>query len=74
MRIFRDAVNPHWGTVNRPARFARSFFFTGGGGRLADWHMPQQASSEAASGSSYIETPEIAHLFRYNVTECKHIA
>jgi len=26
MRIFRDAVNPHWGTVNRPARFARSFF------------------------------------------------
>jgi len=26
MRISRDAVNPQWGTVNRPARFARSFF------------------------------------------------
>jgi len=26
MPIFRDAVNPQWGTGNRPARFARSFF------------------------------------------------
>ena len=51
MRIFRRPVNPHWGTVNRPARPSASLFFAGGGGRLADWHMLQQASGVAARGS-----------------------
>ena len=73
MRILRRLVNPHWGTVNRPARL-RLAFFSSGGGRLPDWHMLQQASGVAASGSSYIETAATAHLLRYIVTECKHIA
>ena len=50
MRIFRRPVNPLGGTVNRPARPSASLFFAGGGGRFAQWHTVQQASSGAASG------------------------
>ena len=73
MRIFRRPVNPHWGTVNRPLGL-RPRFFCRRRRTVARLAHAQQASSGAASGSSYIETAATAHLLRYIVTECKHIA
>ena len=74
MRILRHPVNPQWGTGNRAARLRLAFFFQRRRPVCTVAHSTKQASSGAASGSSYIETPEIAHLLRYIVTECKHIA